>query len=88
MQHVAIIKKSWGLTEKVLNGQKKIESRWYMAKHAPWDRIKEGEVVCFKDSGEPVSLKAEVERKNHHLLCGRKLRSIVKFSRIKHEYKK
>lgn len=22
------MKKSWGLTEKILNGQKKIESRW------------------------------------------------------------
>ncbi len=62
MQHIAIMKKSWGLTDKILNGQKKIESRWYMAKYAPWDRIKEGEIVYFKDSGEPVSLKAEVER--------------------------
>lgn len=56
------MKKSWGLTEKILSGQKKIESRWYMAKYAPWDRIKEGEVIYFKDSGEPISLKAKVER--------------------------
>lgn len=62
MQHIAIMKKSWGLAKKIFNGQKKIESRWYMAKYAPWDRVKEGEVVYFKDSGDPVSLKAEVEK--------------------------
>lgn len=62
MDHVAIMKKSWGLTEKILSGEKKIESRWYVAKYPPWDRIAEGETVYFKDAGEPVSLKAEVEK--------------------------
>lgn len=62
MHHVAIMKKLRGLTEKILNGQKKIESRWYMAKRAPWDKIKEDETIYFKDSGEPVSIKAEVEK--------------------------
>jgi len=62
MEHIAIMRKSWGLTKKILNGQKKIESRWYSVKHGPWDRIKEGEIVYFKDSGEPVKLKAEVNK--------------------------
>lgn len=62
MEHIAIMKKSWGLTDKILNGQKKIESRWYKVKYQPWDEIKEGEVVYFKDSGEPVKLRAEVEK--------------------------
>lgn len=62
MEHVAIMKKSWKLTEKILSGQKRIESRWYMAKYAPWDRIKSGETVYFKESGEPVTAKAEVEK--------------------------
>ena len=62
MEHIAIMKKSWGLTQKILNGQKKIESRWYSVKYRPWDRIKEGETVYFKDSGEPVKLKAEVSK--------------------------
>ena len=62
MEHIAIMKKSWGLTQKILNGQKKIESRWYSVKYRPWDRIKEGETVYFKDSGEPVKLKAEVNK--------------------------
>lgn len=62
MEHIAIMKKEWGLTEKILNGQKKIESRWYFVKYQPWDKIKSGEVVYFKDSGEPVRLMAEVEK--------------------------
>lgn len=62
MEHIAIMKKSWKLTQKIISGQKKIESRWYKSKHAPWDRISAGETVYFKDSGEPVSIKAEVEK--------------------------
>ena len=62
MEHIAIMKKSWGLTQKILTGQKKIESRWYKVKYVPWDRIKSGEVVYFKDSGEPVTVKTEVDK--------------------------
>lgn len=62
MEHIAIMRKSWGLTEKILNGQKKIESRWYKVKYKPWDNIKEGEIVYFKDSGDPVSVRAEVAK--------------------------
>lgn len=62
MDHLAIMRKSWGLTQKILNGQKKIESRWYSVKYRPWDSIKEGETIFFKDSGEPVKLKAEVSK--------------------------
>jgi len=62
MEHVAIMRKSWGLTDKILSGQKKIESRWYLNKYQPWDNIKAGEFVYFKDSGEPVKLRAEISR--------------------------
>ena len=62
MEHVAIMRKSWGLTQKILSGQKKIESRWYKVKYSPWDKIKSDEIVYFKDSGEPVTIKAEVEK--------------------------
>ncbi len=37
-------------------------SRWYKTKYVPWDRIKTGDTVYFKDSGEPVIVKAEVEK--------------------------
>lgn len=62
MDHLAILRKSWKLKNKILRGEKTIESRWYSARCAPWDRISAGETIYFKDSGEPVSLKAEVER--------------------------
>lgn len=62
MEHIAIMRKSWGLMDKILTGQKTIESRWYSVKYKPWDRIKEGETVYFKDSGNPVNLKAHVRK--------------------------
>lgn len=62
MDHVAIMKKSFGMTKKILSGQKVIESRWYKSKYAPWNKIKPGEVVYFKDSGEPVTIRAEVSK--------------------------
>ena len=62
MEHVAIMRKSWGLTKKILSGEKRIESRWYMTKRDPWNKIKEGETVYFKDSGAPVTIKATVSR--------------------------
>ena len=60
MEHIAIMKKSWGLTEKILTGEKTVESRWYKSRYAPWNKIKPGDIVYFKDSGEPVSVRAEV----------------------------
>jgi len=62
MHHIAIMRKSWGLLPKILSGEKKIESRWYMSRVAPWNRIKSGETVYFKDSGSPITLKAEVSK--------------------------
>jgi ASC-1-like (ASCH) protein len=62
MEHLAIMKKSWGLMDKILSGKKKIESRWYSLKCKPWNNIKKGEAVYFKDSGEPVKIKAEVSK--------------------------
>lgn len=62
MEHLAIMRKSWGSTQKILNGKKKIESRWYSMKCKPWGSIKENETIYFKDSGEPVRLKAKVSK--------------------------
>lgn len=62
MDHVAIMKKSWGLIPKILSGGKIIESRWYMHKAAPWGKINKGEMVYFKNSGEKISLRVKVKR--------------------------
>jgi hypothetical protein len=56
------MKKSWGFSQKILNGEKKIESRWYSYKYKPWNGIKEGETIYFKNSGEPVKIKTEVAK--------------------------
>ena len=62
MNHVAIMKKSWGLTQKILTGEKTVESRWYKLRHASWDKIKSGDIIYFKDSGELVTVKAKVTK--------------------------
>ena len=62
MDHVAIMRKNWHLIPKILSGEKTIESRWYMSKFAPWNRIKAGETIYFKNAGEPVTVKATVDR--------------------------
>ncbi|HUW22184.1 MAG TPA: hypothetical protein VMW41_05990 [Candidatus Bathyarchaeia archaeon] len=58
--HIAIMRKSWGLIQKILTGEKAVESRWYKNRYRPWDRIFPGDTIYFKDSGEPVTVKAEV----------------------------
>lgn len=62
MEHVAIMKKSWGLIPKILTGEKTVESRWYKTKHSPRDKIKAGDTIYFKDSGDPVAVKARVSK--------------------------
>lgn len=63
MDHVAIMNKRFGdLIAKILSGEKKIESRWSKNKVAPWGRVKRGDRIYFKNSGEPVTAMAEVEK--------------------------
>ena len=62
MDHVAIMQKSWGFTEKIATSQKTIESRWYNVRYAPWGKILPGDSIYFKNTGEPITIKAEVEK--------------------------
>jgi ASC-1-like (ASCH) protein len=62
LDHIAIMKKSWGLLPKILSGKKTIESRWYKNKSAPWGKINKGDIVYFKNSGEPVTVRARVSK--------------------------
>ncbi len=62
MNHVAIMKKSWRFLEKIANGEKIIESRWYVTRRAPWRKIQKGDTVYFKNSGEKVTLKTSVSK--------------------------
>jgi ASC-1-like (ASCH) protein len=49
------------LTNKILTGEKTIESRWYKSKRPPWVRISTGDTVYFKNSGDLVRIRAEVK---------------------------
>src|SRR3972149_10450099 len=60
MEHIAILRKSSGLLDRIVSGEKTIESRWYDAKCAPWDRIQAREKIYFKNSGDPVNVQAQV----------------------------
>ncbi len=62
MEHVAIVKKSWKVIDNILSGDKTIESRWYLSRFSPWDKVKTGETVYFKNSGEPVTVISKVEK--------------------------
>lgn len=62
MDHLAILKKQLHLLHKILAGEKIIESRWYKTKKIPFNRIKEGDTVYFKESGGHVSVKAIVQK--------------------------
>jgi len=56
------MKKSWGLTAKILSGEKTLEERWYKTKRPPFDVAKPGDSIYFKDSGEPVGLRARITK--------------------------
>lgn len=62
MDHVAIMKKSLGFLPKIISGEKTIESRFYNSKRAPWGRVQSGDRIFFKNSGESVTVVAEVSK--------------------------
>lgn len=47
---------------KIISGEKTIESRFYNSRRAPWGKIKAGDRVFFKNSGEPVTVLASVSK--------------------------
>ena len=76
--HIAIMRKSWGLTEKILSGEKKIELRWYENKYDPWDNICENDDIYFKNAGEPITIKAKVAKViQHDQLNPKKVKKIL-----------
>jgi ASC-1-like (ASCH) protein len=61
MDHIAILDKKRRLLQKIISGQKTIESRWYKTKRTPWHNIKKEDIIYFKDCGEPITVKAKVK---------------------------
>ncbi|HEX6461737.1 MAG TPA: hypothetical protein VFZ58_00495 [Candidatus Saccharimonadales bacterium] len=62
MHHVAIMKPKLHLLEKIVSGQKTIESRWLHQRRAPWHQVRVGDTIYFKNSGQPVSASASVSK--------------------------
>jgi hypothetical protein len=67
MDHVAILKKSKiskvdNLLQDILDNKNTIESRWYVNKIVPWDKVSLGDTIYFKESGGSVSIKAKVTK--------------------------
>lgn len=62
MDHVAIMSAKSGYIERILEGKKKIETRWYLSKRAPWQKINPNDVIYFKYAGGEIVAKAEVEK--------------------------
>lgn len=67
MDHVAIMNpkmrsssKESGMIEKILSGEKTIESRWLKNHSAPWKKVSAGDAVYFKYAGKPIVAKADV----------------------------
>lgn len=65
MDHVAILRKSNiknndNLLGDILSGTKTIESRWYVNKMSPWNKVAKGDNIYFKESGCPVEAMARV----------------------------
>ena len=62
MEHIAILSKKRKILDKIISGEKIIESRWYKFKKTPFEVISAGETVYFKESGEMISVKAKVQK--------------------------
>ncbi len=79
MDHIAIMQKSWGFTEKIATGQKTIESRWYKVKYTPWGRISPSDSIYFKNGGEPITIQAKISKViNFSDLTPEKVHTILK----------
>lgn len=65
MDHVAILRKAVlskgdNLLGDILSGAKTIESRWYVNKAIPWNKINIGDTVFLKESGCSITARAFV----------------------------
>ena len=62
MHHLAILSKASGLFDKILSGEKTIESRWYKFPRTPYQNISVDDTVYFKESSAPVTARAQVSK--------------------------
>lgn len=61
MNHLAILRDQ-DLFEKIISGVKTVESRWYVRRIAPWNKIFADDRVYFKKSGGSIQVSARVRK--------------------------
>ena len=62
MRHIAIMKSSWGLLPKILDGHKTVETRWYRVRTGAWNAVHAGDTIFFADSGAPCTVRTDIAR--------------------------
>lgn len=60
MDHVVFLNKRFKGLQKIIQGEKRAESRWANGKRSPHGRVSKGDRLFFKDTGNPVTVTAEV----------------------------
>ena len=60
MDHVAIMSGNGFFLDAILSGKKTIESRWYKTRRTPWNNIRSGDTIYFKNTAKQVTAKAVV----------------------------
>ena len=60
VNHIAFLKPKY--FKKIINKEKTIESRWYKYKKPPFQQISVNDILYLKESGKPVSAKANVSK--------------------------
>lgn len=60
MHHVVLLKKRWRHMEQLLIGTKTAEARWTTRMKDPWDQVKYGDWLFFRENKGPILAKARV----------------------------
>lgn len=74
MKHIAIMRQPF--YDMILSGEKTIESRFAMHKIAPYNKVKAGETIYFKQTGKDVTAKAFVKDVKYYELTPEKVEEI------------
>ncbi len=77
MHHVAIMNPPY-LIDRILSGEKTVETRWYKTRRCPWGRIGKGDIIWFKESGGCVRAKAFVSKVEEVELGGVDVEKLVR----------
>ena len=75
MKHIVILKKQ--PFNKILSGQKTIESRWSINKIVPYNKLKENDILFLKETGKDVNVTAQVETVKYYKLNDHLIKDIL-----------